>query len=313
LTAHSPILIDSILDFESWNGSGTGEDPFTISHLQIDSIDETPCIHIEDIGDVYYEIRNCELSGSIYEGSGQNIGIDPVGSAIYIESGHATVIDCTIYNSSIGVSSRGGDIELIDNSINGLRKGIFIGTNNSVIIQNDIIVGQGSCIELGELYQGINTTILSCSFGTTNSIVISAGIYANNATSLRIEECDLGGMLISLGESGEVTDLTIDDCINILTIILAAHCLQPINISNNLIRGRYGEGLGIIGYFGISIASNVMGVHIDSNAIEDCGKGIGTAGDDTTVRINYISNCSIGVSLYVEQHERCRQWSDKYL
>ena len=292
LSESGPVLIDSILDFSTWNGSGTAEEPYVMESMRITSTDETPCIRIKDVPDVYYEIRYCEISGSIYEGSGQHVGIDPVGSAIYIESGHATIVECTISNSSVGISLKGGASDLIDNDISGIEKGVYIESDNTNLSGNEISVEKDRCIDMA---YGENITVTSCTLRTLGAFEISTGIYADNVALLNITDCSFGGLDIIIGDDAIVDSTFITSSTDIMSINVGPYCIGACFISSNGIIGR--PDLGLKGYWGIYVFDVAAAVVLESNSIQDCGKGIQTMSDSTAIVQNAVENCTIGIAL----------------
>jgi hypothetical protein len=102
LVPHDPLLIDNNSDFVDLGCSGNGSisTPYILEGLEIKSTNDTPCLKVIWPVDVYYTIKNCSFSGTTLD--------DPFpfpwdNGSVDIRSGHGSIVDCEVYNSTIGI------------------------------------------------------------------------------------------------------------------------------------------------------------------------------------------------------------------
>ena len=112
-TPHSPIVIESDIDFfnQGWPGAGTPTDPYRIENLTIDGNTMNTCIDIRNVR-AHFAIRNCLLYGASYYRLGIYMG--------NVTNGHITDNEGT--NNHIG-------IRLVHCSFNTLFDNVFSNNN----------------------------------------------------------------------------------------------------------------------------------------------------------------------------------------
>jgi parallel beta-helix repeat protein len=161
---HTPVIINSNLDFESqgWSGNGTQSNPFIIEGLSIVT-DGKECINISNT-DVFFIIRDCYISsvndwerlynrgitlGNVTNAMIERVEISKKWLAITIfSSSNCSIIECEIYDSclAIDINGRNGEdypehCRIFNNTIYGNEEGVSLARVRHCVIDRNNIVG----------------------------------------------------------------------------------------------------------------------------------------------------------------------------
>ncbi|MFW9974704.1 MAG: right-handed parallel beta-helix repeat-containing protein [Candidatus Thorarchaeota archaeon] len=202
---HSPIIINSNLDFESqgWPGNGTQSNPFIIEGLSIVT-DGKECINISHT-DVFFVIRDCYISsvkeweglynrgvtfGDVTNGIIERVVISKKWLAITIfSSSNCSIIECEIYDSCLAIDINGcyGEdypehCRVFNNTIYENKEGIHLYHVSHCEIDRNNIVGDiclqetVECIVSNNRIDGSQATFWSyylCFYEAVNTIVVN--------------------------------------------------------------------------------------------------------------------------------------------
>ncbi|TFG07613.1 hypothetical protein EU538_08540 [Candidatus Thorarchaeota archaeon] len=133
---HAPIVINDNQGFvdQGWPGSGTEEDPYVISGLNITSNDI--CIFIHGTS-VYFIIRDCVISSA---GTSLGYGIHVVGAQ------HGSIQNCIVSHHAVGSSIMGcTDCALRNNTVSQCERGVDLQgaedctVTGNTLTENDVL------------------------------------------------------------------------------------------------------------------------------------------------------------------------------
>lgn len=161
---HSPIIINSDLDFESqeWPGNGSESNPYLIEGLSIIT-DGTECINISNT-DVFFVIKDCLISslnpwdklynrgvtfGNVTHGTIKNLVVSKKWIAITIvSSSNCSVIESQIYDNCHGVEIRGlydkeypGNCSIFNNTLFDNHVGVMLTYVRHCLVDSNDILG----------------------------------------------------------------------------------------------------------------------------------------------------------------------------
>ncbi|MHA2247004.1 MAG: right-handed parallel beta-helix repeat-containing protein [Candidatus Hodarchaeales archaeon] len=191
---HDPIYIDSNDDFATlgFPGSGTNDDPYTISGYSI-AISDTELIHIQNTN-VFFEISNNQLSG-ISKSWGFGISLQDVVNG--------TISNNTIHYCTDGIYLEStGYITIFNNKISdNLGAGIWLnhGSHTNLLSSNVLFNNGANGIEFGGSGNNDNT-IVNNTVQNNNAYGITISSNSNDNT---IEQ---NNFIDNLGDISQATD-----------------------------------------------------------------------------------------------------------
>jgi parallel beta-helix repeat protein len=276
---HSPIIINSNLDFESqgWPGNGTPSNPFAIEGLSIVTDGEV-CINISNT-DVFFVIKDCLISsnspwdgksnrgitlGSVTQGRIENVTITKKWLALVADSSsNCSITECQVSSNCHAIV------------INGVHDGEY--PEHWTIFNNTLFDNH-----IGVSLYHVRHCIVDCNdiLGDVHLQETVECTVSNN----RIEGSQTGDWYYYLSFSETVNTIVINN--TMIDSGLAFVFLQKPNLQlhNNTVNGKP------IGYF-----TNITDSILNPN---EYGQLLLVHCSNVTVRAGTINNTAEGVSLY---------------
>lgn len=332
-TNHVPFEINNTADFaiQGWPGSGTEQDPYLISGLNITTTSSDQCIRIS-FTDAYFVIQDCFLkmdipnmavflanatqgrieyttilseATGIYATYSDNLVVshtivDEAGMCLFIIASHHTTVEWCVVNSSSGFGIYAAEGNFFTSTHNYAYSGmgggyamLIANSNHSTSTFDTLEASYGG---------GYGLYVVNCHYLSVSDLVSSTatfGILAQNCMSSNFTRCVVGpsdtfGGLFSDCPDLSITDSSFLDC-DVTSLLIT-------NSNNSVVSSNIIENAGTTG---IQFTNNNES-EIVNNTIMNVPTGFGMfieGSHDLILDSNTIQHVAL-VGIYLENSER---------